>query len=375
MYQVPDCGRNLPDLLTCLDGTPVTSEKVWFEKRRPEILDMLKREEYGRLPDMSDVSIDIRIADSRQGKEIMEGRAIRRTIEITAVRNGIHFSFPAVVFIPAEQEKPVPVLLTICNRGIKDGDPARHFLSPFWPAETMVSRGYAAAVILTQDIAPDYDEGFSMGFHKLFPELKENRPDDAWGALSAWSWGASRMMDYFEQEPLIDEKRAVVAGHSRGGKTALWTLAQDQRFAMALSSCAGNSGDALARQSKGERIKDIVTRFPYWFCRNYQKYAENEDAMPFDQHMLIALAAPRLVYTTSKTFDSWADPAGQFESLVQATPVYRLLGKTGMPLIKQPKPERPVHDGEIGYHFKTGNHDLDEYDWNCVMDYADKHLV
>ena len=171
MYQAPDCGRNLPDLLTCLDGTPVTSEKVWFEKRRPEILDMLKREEYGRLPDMSDVSIDIRIADSRQGKEIMEGRAIRRTIEITAVRNGIHFSFPAVVFIPTEQEKPVPVLLTICNRGIKDGDPARHFLSPFWPAETMVSRGYAAAVILTQDIAPDYDEGFSMGFHKLFPRM------------------------------------------------------------------------------------------------------------------------------------------------------------------------------------------------------------
>lgn len=97
--------------------------------------------------------------------------------------------------------------------------------------------------------------------------------------------------------------------------------------------------------------------------------------MPFDQHMLIALAAPRLVYTTSKTFDSWADPEGQFESLIQATPVYRLFGKTGMPLTKQPKPEHPIHDGEIGYHFKTGNHDLDEYDWDCVMDYADKHLV
>ena len=202
----------------------------------------------------------------------------------------------------------------------------------------------------------------------------ENRPEDAWGAITVWAWAASRIMDYFETEPLIDEKRVAVAGHSRGGKTALWCTAQDERFAMAVSSCAGNSGDAISRGSKGETVRDIADRFPYWFCRNYQKYKNNEEALPFDQHMLLALIAPRLVYTTSKTFDSWADPEGQFESCVQADPVYRLLGVKGMEERQKPLPEHPIHEGHIGHHHKTGNHDLDEYDWNCFMDFADRHM-
>ena len=127
---------------------------------------------------------------------------------------------------------------------------------------------------------------------KLFPDYAKNRPDDAWGAITVWAWAASRIMDYFETEPLIDETRVAVVGHSRGGKTALWCTAQDERFAMAVSSCAGNRGDALSRGSKGETVKDIADRFPYWFCRNYQKYRDNEDTLPFDQHMLLALIAP-----------------------------------------------------------------------------------
>lgn len=374
MYRAPDCHRNLPDLLTCLDGMSVQNVEDWEKKRRPEILKMLREQEYGCLPKMRDVEIQIRIPDTRCDFDTMDSQAIRKTVEITAIRRGIHFTFEGVVFIPAKAKEPVGCFLTICNRGIKDADPARHFLSPFWPAETIVARGYAAAVILTQDIAPDYDEGFTTRFHKLFPELTgENRPDDAWGALSAWSWGASRMMDYFEREPLIDAKRVAVVGHSRGGKTAMWTAAQDERFAMAVSSCAGNSGDALARGAKGERISDIVTRFPYWFAKNYRKYANHEEDMPFDQHMLISLMAPRLLYTTARTLDKWADPQGQFESLVQATPVYRLYGLTGMPILQQPQHECPIQNGEIGHHFKTGEHSLDEYDWERVLDFADQH--
>lgn len=375
MIKMPENKRNVPSLFTCLDGTEVTDSRTWFEKRRPEILELFRKEEYGRLPDMSEVEISFRVADSRQSEDVMEGRAIRRTVEVEAVRKGIHFSFTFVVFIPAGLEKPAPAFITICNRGIRDSDPARHFLSPFYPAETIVSRGYACAAFRTQEVAPDYDEGFSTGFHKLFPEYKENRPEDAWGALTVWAWAASRIMDFFETEPLVDEKRVAVVGHSRGGKTALWCTAQDQRFAMAVSSCAGNSGDAIARGSRGETIKDIANRFPYWFCRNYQKYKDNEEALPFDQHMLLALIAPRLVYTTSKTFDSWADPAGQFESCVQADPIYQLLGLTGMPEREMPLPEHPLHEGKIGHHRKTGNHDLDEYDWDCIMDYADRHMV
>ncbi|MGN0373408.1 MAG: prolyl oligopeptidase family serine peptidase [Enterocloster sp.] len=374
MIQIPENRRNVPSVLTCLDGTRVTDAETWFEKRRPEILEMFYREEYGRLPDMSDVEIRIRVADSRQSPLIMEGRAIRNTVEVEAVRKGIHFSFNFVVFIPTGLDHPAPAFITVCNRGIKDSDPARHFLSPFYPAETIISRGYACAAFRTQEVAPDYDEGFTTGFHKLFPEYAENRPDDAWGAITVWAWAASRIMDYFETEPLIDEKRVAVVGHSRGGKTALWCTAQDERFAMAVSSCAGNSGDAISRGSTGERIKDIVTRFPYWFCKNYRKYADNEEKLPFDQHMLLALIAPRRIYTTSRTFDAWADPLGQFEACVQADPVYQLLGLTGMPAREKPLPEHPIHEGYIAHHHRTGNHDLEEYDWDKIMDYADKNM-
>lgn len=364
--------RNVPDVFCCKDGTRVTDREEWLKKRRPELLELFCREEYGRLPDMSQVKTVIRVADSRQGEQVMAGRAVRKTVEIEAERNGRHFIFNVAVFIPLAQEKPVPVFLVICNRGIKDSDPARHFLSSFYPAETIVSRGYACAAFRTQEVAPDYDEGFTTGFHRLFPEYVHNRPADAWGAISAWSWAASRVMDYFEQEPLIDAGRAAVVGHSRGGKTALWTAAQDERFWMAVSSCAGNSGDALSRGSRGETIRDIVERFPYWFCRNYQKYRDREEALPFDQHMLLALIAPRLVYTTSKTFDAWADPEGQFESCILADPVFRLLGVPGMDRRGMPLPEETVWEGHIGHHRKTGNHDMDEYDWERFLEFADR---
>lgn len=366
--------RNIPSILTCLDGTEVGDWETWLKKRRPELLNLFRQEEYGFLPDMSEVEIKIRVADSRRSEEIMQGRAIRNTVEVEAIRKGIHFSFTFVAFIPADAKGPVPAFVTVCNRGIKDSDPARHFLSSFYPAETIISRGYACAAFRTQEVSPDYDEGFTTGFSRLFPEYVEGRPDDAWGAITAWAWAASRIMDYFEMEPLIDEKRVALVGHSRGGKTALWGTAQDERFAMAVSSCAGNSGDALSRGAKGEKIGDIVKRFPYWFCKNYQKYVDKEETLPFDQHMLLGLIAPRLVYTSAKTFDSWADPEGQFESCIQASPVYELFGKKGIGQKKRPLPEQPVHEGRIGHHYKTGNHDMDEYDWNCYMDYADLHM-
>ncbi len=365
--------RNVPSVFQCIDGSEVKNKEEWFEKRRPEILKMFQEEEYGKLPDFSDVEVSIRLVDSRQDTTFMDGQAIRRTVEVEAIRQGRHFIFNFVVFIPANVEHPVPAFVTVVNRGIKDSDPCRHFISPFYPAETIVSRGYACAAFRTQEVAPDYDEGFTTCFHRLFPEYTENRPKNAWGAITAWSWAASRIMDYFEQDPFIDEKKVAVVGHSRGGKTALWTAAQDERFAMAISSCAGNSGDAISRGPKGssERIENIVGRFPYWFAENYRKYAGHEDELPFDQHMLISLIAPRCVYTTSRTFDGWADQAGQFESLVQATPVFELLGVHGLTTFERPKAENPLRDGNIAYHMKTGNHDLDEYDWEQFMDYCD----
>lgn len=372
----PENKRKVPSALRCLDGTEVRTAEEWRRKRCPEILKMFREEEYGLLPDLKNMKVEIRLVDSRRNQTFMEGQAIRQTVEVEAVRNGRHFIFCFTVFIPAGAEKPVPAFVTVVNRGIKDSDPCRHFMSPFYPAEMIVARGYACAAFRTQEIAPDYEEGFTTGFHRLFPEYVKNRPKNAWGAIAAWAWAASRIMDYFVEDPLIDDSRVAVVGHSRGGKTALWAAAQDERFAMAVSSCAGNSGDAISRGPKGhsETIADITGRFPYWFAENYRKYAGQENRLPFDQHMLIALIAPRHVYTTSRSFDIWADPAGQFEALIQATPVFELFGVLGLMTFEYPHSEQLLHEGHIAYHRKTGNHDMDEYDWNQFMDYFDRFV-
>lgn len=367
--------KNLPDLLQCSDGTEIKDRREWEEKRRPELLELFKSQVYGRIPDPEHLHVSIRMADVRESKDIMAGRVIRKTVEVEAERNGRYFSFCFVIFIPKQQRK-VPVTITICNRGIRDSDPSRDFLGAFWPAETIIARGYAAAVFRTQEVAPDYDEGFTTGFHRLFPEYSKDRPKDMYGAISAWSWAVSQIIDYVGTDPLLDEDKIIVAGHSRGGKTALWTAAQDQRVSMAVSSCAGCSGDAISRGNTGERIADITGRFPYWFCPAYKKYAGREEELPVDQYMLLGLIAPRLIYTSARTRDSWADPEGQYESCILAGKAYELYGMKGLQMpTDELVPDRPVLGGGIGHHRKTGPHELDEFDWNCYLNFADKYLL
>lgn len=374
MIKMPENKRNVPSLFTCLDGSPVETAEDWTMRRRPEILEIMRREVYGRLPDMSDAKTDIHVTVVRQGEKIMSGLAIRKTVEVETVRGDRHHIFTFDVFIPVNAKKPVPAFVEICNRGAMDCDPSREHYSAFYPAETIVSRGYACAAFRTHEVAPDCEEGFTTGFHRLFPEYTQDRPGDAWGTLTAWAWAASRVMDFFETEPLIDEKKVAVVGHSRGGKTALWCAAQDERFAMAVSSCSGQSGDAISRGKSGESIAQILDRFPHWFAKNYQKHAGHEDKMPFDQHFLVSLIAPRLVYTSTKSNDSWADPVSEFESLVQVDPVYQLFGLKGLEQQEFSLVEHPIHGGCIGHHHKTGDHDMDEYDWDKYLDYADQHM-
>lgn len=367
--------KNLPDPMICRDGTRVRTVQEWEEERRPEILEMFEQMEYGRVLE-EELSVSVHLVDAAESKYIMEGRAVRKTVEVEARRGDRQFAFSFVVFVPKAVKK-APVFITICNRGIRDSDPSRDFLSSFWPAETIVSRGYAAAVFRTQEVAPDYEEGFSTGFHRLFPEYSGrnmSRPDNLYGAISAWSWAVSRIIDYIETDPDLDENRIAVVGHSRGGKTALWTAARDKRVTMAAASCSGNSGDALSRGNTGERIADITDKFSYWFCPGYKKFSKREEELPFDQHMLLSLIAPRLLYTSARTRDSWADPEGQFQSLLEVSSVYELYGKEGIKKSSRQKPKTPLQDSCIGHHIKTGFHGLDEYDWNCYLDFADRHL-
>lgn len=366
---------SLPNPLTTSAGDKVTTIAQWQKTRRPELLELFRTHVYGRAPIGRPDSLRFDVKETN--KSAMGGKATLKRIDIRFSGPGGKGVIKLAVFIPNKVPKPVPGFVLICNRGRDNIDPTRKKKSPFWPAERIVERGYVAASFHNSDLDPDKCDGFKDGVHGIFDPKNSKRSPDAWGAIAAWAWGASRVMDYLETDKDIDETRIGVVGHSRGGKTALWCGAEDERFALAVSNNSGHTGAALARRIKVRKrnctVAYVNKHFPHWPCENYRKFNNNEDKLPIDQHELIALMAPRLVYVASASLDEWADPEGEFLSCVHAGPVYQLFGLQGVGATQMPKPEQPLHTGYIGYHIRTGKHNLTEYDWVCYMDFADKH--
>lgn len=356
----------LPDALTTLDGRKVTNSKLWTKVRRNEILELFRENVYGRVPN-TPYSKSFKVVN--EDRNAMGGAATLKQVEITIGAEKGSLVIHLTLFVPNNVPKPVPVYLLIDNRGPGNTDPLRKTISEFWPAEEVIARGYAIGVYNNADVDPDNFDNFKNGIHALLD--KGERSADSWGTLAAWAWGASRCMDYFESDKDINKKKVAVVGHSRGGKAALWAAAEDQRFAMVISNESGCGGAALARRRFGETVARINTAFPHWFCSNYKNWSNNENAMPVDMHMLLALIAPRALYVDCASEDLWGDPKGSYIALYNAVPVFQLFNSDTKIPETMPPLNKQVTGGKVGFHIRDGVHDMLLKDWNWFMNMGD----
>lgn len=352
-----------PEILTSLSGEKITSTKLWEMYRRDEIYMLFENFVYGVAPECpKDMRFSVKMTEREHG--------------VTQKKADIIFSdfhISADIFIPTGNSKKLPAYL-LCMHQFEeeccDIDSGLDF--EIVPILDILRRGYAVVTMKTSQICPDVftDELYGDG---IFKRIAYPKRDNSWSIIAAWAWGLSCVMDYLQTDADIDGSRVAVVGHSRSGKTALWTGASDKRFAMVISNNSGCTGAAMTRGKKGEHVKDINDTF-HWFCENYIKYNDNETFLPVDQHMLLALIAPRPLYVASSSLDEWADPESELRACRLASQIYELYGSEGLIAPESIAENIAYHEGMIGYHRKTGEHSLTKQDWNRFMDFSDKHL-
>ncbi len=387
----------LPDPLVMFDGTPVATAADWTDKRKPELKRLFQHYMYGEFPAAPRVTAQ----ELSRDEQCLGGKAVRREIALSV---GPADCPKIVLLLITPKQLPtggVPVFVALnftgnhtvlADPGIalpagwmpkgpgvennRATDAGRGTGAGLWALEDIVGRGYALATFYYGDVLPDKPD-YSDGVYRFFrkSEAAQRKPTE-WGAIAAWAWGLQRAVDYLVTDQAIDAKRIVAFGHSRNGKAALLAAAFDDRIAAVIPHQAGCGGSAPSRRKnpKGEPVSRINEVFPHWFDEIFHRFGGQEDRLPFDQHCLVALCAPRAVLLTNGEQDQWADPAGQFEVLLAAAPVYRLLGREGLARgVTQPV-DGQLMGAELSYYIRNAPHLVDRQYWGTFLDFADRAL-
>jgi hypothetical protein len=391
---------DFPDPLLLMSGRRIETPEQWRTLRRPELLALFQYYMYGFFPP-APKSVAAHL--DREDRQYFSGRATKKELTLRfgpAATPAIHL----LLVIPNNRSGPAPVFagLNFCGNHALLDDPAialpevwmrescpgcegnratdagRGSQKDVWAIEQSIERGYAVASCYCGDIDPDRND-FTDGVHPHFPgrDGKERGPHD-WGTIAAWAWGLMRCVDYLVTDKDLDSRRIAVVGHSRLGKTALLAGAFDERIALVIPHQAGCGGSAPSRKTgiarqKAESVKRINTSFPHWFCDGFKQFNDAVDRLPFDQHCLVALCAPRPVLLTNALEDQWADPDGQFRVLQGADPVYRLVAADGLGAQAAPAPGTLLNS-TLGYYIREGKHSMRRDDWLVFFEFADRHM-
>lgn len=389
----------LPDpLLMANSTTRVTTPAEW-QQRRQEIIALFQDQMYGTIPPPPEHLIFEEFADTT----IMAGSIQRKQIRMyfTPDKTGPYITW--ILYLPLNTPRPLPAFIGLNYYGNHEieNDPTipittgwlrnnkRHHIennraseksrglsarpgaNQSWPFKLLAQRGYAMITACYADVSPDTPDLYTtQGVHTIFPQQPENTGNNT-TALAAWAWALMRGMDMIEKETAIDPTKVAVVGCSRLGKAALLAGACDERFAVTIPNQTGGGGTPLAKRNYGENVALQNQNFPHWFCRNFRQYSDNEAAMPFDQHMLLAACAPRHLYVSSFP-GKWFDPYGEFLSMKAAEPVWHTLNLPGLPASEWPDEMHPTYSTHMGYHRRPYDHGIAEYDWQCYIAFTDQ---
>ena len=384
------------DPLVMLDGKRVTSKNQWNKQRRPELKALFQHYMYGELPSKPD---RVEFVTGLVDKTFLGGKATLRLVTISFGSSDAP-RIDLMVVVPNARRKPAPVFLAMnfCGNHALLDDPripltrgwlysncrgctnnhateaARGGQANDWPLEQIIARGYALASFCNSDVDSDRAD-VSDGVYAWRDKSRGSATPTTHhrGCIAGWAWGFHRCVDYLVTDRDLDARHIAAVGHSRNGKTALLAAAFDERIALAIPHQAGCGGTAPSRGKIGEQVKQINDRFPHWFNAEFKKFNEQPEKLPFDQHCLVALMAPRPVLLSNAQEDQWANPSGQFDVLQAAQPVYGFL-KAGKLNAKQMPELGQLVDSKLGYFIRPGKHSMTKEDWMIFLDFADRHF-